>query len=214
MRQKIFIMLLSLFGQLCSAQTILVSSDMASERQHSENAGNLGNAVQLSETLSDKCGGRLERISIEKIGFDELIGFPGRTGSWVKVADDCGATKTVELIQEYERLHPELVREKIGWVRLTIAKVFLYGGQRKKALHAFESAIISPEPTLENSEFSAAFHMEIAWNHFVRAYIALTRNDKEKLLEVREQLSKGRKVFGQVPYLQDVDSLINNFDSY
>jgi hypothetical protein len=214
MRHNFFIMLLLLFSQLCFAQTILDSSGITQDRQNSESTGNYGNAMQSAETLSDECGERLGRISIEKISFDELIGFPGRTGLWVKVADDCGATRTVELIQEYEHLHPELAREKIGWVRLTIAKVFLYSGQRNKAIHAFDSAIISPEPTLENSEFPAAFHMKIAWNDFVRAYIALTRKDKEKLLEVREQLSKRTKIFGQIPYLQNVDSLINNFDSY
>jgi hypothetical protein len=205
------------FGQICSAQIDSVSGDSPSHSIEGEGSSLVETGNQSAKTansLSEDCQRLVKGISLKRISFDRFIGYPGSRGLWLSPGDECGATVAADFIQEYERLNPQLTREKRGWVRLTTAKALLYGGQRDKALQAFDRALIRPAPTLENSEVPAAFHMGSAWNHFVQAYIALTKKDKEALLAVREQLSKGEKVFGEVPYLREVDSLIDNFDSY
>jgi hypothetical protein len=212
-RHNVLILLL-IASQFCFAQTIVVPKDVSQDHRQTKSAGNNGETMPSADTLSEECEARLKKTPIEKISFDRFIGYPSKTGLWIKVADDCGVTKGVELIQEFEYLHPELTREKIGWIRLSIAKLFLYSGQRDKALQAFDYAIIRPEPMLENYEIPAAFHLENAWNHYVRAYIALTQNDKGKLLEIRERLSQETKVFGEIPYLNDVDALVYNIELY
>lgn len=211
---KLHYFLILFLSQICSAQTYLVSNELTTDSTIAESTRHDETHIESANNLSEDCKQLLEENSLDSISYDKFIGFAGGRGLWQRLTEECGVSIAVDSISEYERLNPQLTREKTGWVRLSLAKLYLYDGQRDKALHAFERAIISPEPTLENSEVPAAFYLGSAWNHFVRAYIAVTEKDKEKLLEVREQLSKGTKVFGQIPYLEYVDALIYRFDSY
>jgi hypothetical protein len=211
-------LLILFLSQICFVQTNSVSSNVSRDSQKTESIRIDKNGSQPAGDLSEECRELLGEISLKNISYEKFIGYPPSSGLgggyWATFADICGVSKTVDLLDEYERLHQQLGFRKERWLKLTKAKLFLYNGQQDNALEAFDRALVKPEPTLENSELPDSFYVESGWNHLVRAYIAVTKKEKEKLLEVREQLSKVPPVVGQIPYLQDVDYLIRYFDKF
>lgn len=132
----------------------------------------------------------------------DYVAFDQRPGSgWRELAAAGRYFKGARAIDKYLQTRPELE----AWQRINLnfhaGQLYAHAGHTETALERFRQAINPQEPA----------DSPIRWNAYVRATIAFLKGDRDRLVELRDEIAAGPEFKGEVANLRVVDRMIEHF---
>jgi hypothetical protein len=135
-----------------------------------------------------------------ELDYDAFDQTPGQ--GWRKLADEGNHLGAAKLVDTYLEFSDGLE----DWQRIILlfhaGQLYAVAGVTGDALSRFRASIHPSE-----SE-----DLAIRWNAYVKATIAFLQKDRDQLVKMRDEISRGPEFEGTIPNLDVVERLIRNFD--